>query len=479
MKLWDTKHSDEDGATFGVAPFLHGIGFALLWCGCFLLWENWYAGDEVAHWSSRVAEIAGFALVGIFARHQRCSAKSMASLAMGLQLASFGLRAAGVGIGLGAMASGLCSGLAAALFLCGALLAFSVMRPRVSQILIVGAFLLSHAIAVAANLFVAGSLATVDSLLLLGGSLLLFLTCSASPSLPEAAGGEEGGDEEDEVSCWELMRPMVAPSLVFALLCGAATQVFIEGASSAVSYVVADAAAGLALVILLGLALARTEVTVETSTLVVLPVFAVIMLAASLLPFGAQIDIGVCIRASFTVVQVLLWVYFAREGCTVGATVLAAFAFSYALLRGAVLLGRIVSGGVCSMLGIDAFSTLLLVLVTLWLLSVTALLFRAMRVGKQLDLRTASESSHAAAEVPGPSVYDVLGERYGLSPRETNIMRAFATGRSASYIGKELYLSESTVRTYIRRSYQKMDIHSRQELMDLIEEMESGETAPR
>ena len=31
---------------------LHGLGLALFWCGCFLLWENWFYGGDVSHWAS-------------------------------------------------------------------------------------------------------------------------------------------------------------------------------------------------------------------------------------------------------------------------------------------------------------------------------------------------------------------------------------------------------------------------------------------
>lgn len=48
------------------------------------------------------------------------------------------------------------------------------------------------------------------------------------------------------------------------------------------------------------------------------------------------------------------------------------------------------------------------------------------------------------------------------------VMTMFAQGRSALYIAEELCISESTVRTHIRRIYSKLDIHSRQELIDAV-----------
>ena len=44
-----------------------------------------------------------------------------------------------------------------------------------------------------------------------------------------------------------------------------------------------------------------------------------------------------------------------------------------------------------------------------------------------------------------------------------------AKGRNAAYIQKQLYISEGTARTHMRHIYKKLDIHTQQELMDLVE----------
>ncbi|WP_294379871.1 LuxR C-terminal-related transcriptional regulator [uncultured Senegalimassilia sp.] len=42
-------------------------------------------------------------------------------------------------------------------------------------------------------------------------------------------------------------------------------------------------------------------------------------------------------------------------------------------------------------------------------------------------------------------------------------------GRTKSYIAETLYLTENTVRSHAKRLYTKLDVHSKQELMDLVE----------
>jgi DNA-binding CsgD family transcriptional regulator len=58
---------------------------------------------------------------------------------------------------------------------------------------------------------------------------------------------------------------------------------------------------------------------------------------------------------------------------------------------------------------------------------------------------------------------------HNLSKREYEVMCLICIGRSKSYIAEHLILSENTVRSYAKTLYSKLDIHSRQELLDLIE----------
>ena len=59
---------------------------------------------------------------------------------------------------------------------------------------------------------------------------------------------------------------------------------------------------------------------------------------------------------------------------------------------------------------------------------------------------------------------------YELTNREFEVIEEFAAGRSARAIAERFTLSEHTVKTHLRHAYAKMDVHSRQELLDLIEE---------
>jgi DNA-binding CsgD family transcriptional regulator len=65
-----------------------------------------------------------------------------------------------------------------------------------------------------------------------------------------------------------------------------------------------------------------------------------------------------------------------------------------------------------------------------------------------------------------------LGKHYGLTDREVEIVELLCKGRSKSYIAETLFISENTVRSHSRHIYQKLDVHSKQEIMDMLSEME-------
>ena len=47
-----------------------------------------------------------------------------------------------------------------------------------------------------------------------------------------------------------------------------------------------------------------------------------------------------------------------------------------------------------------------------------------------------------------------------------------AKGRNVSYIKEKLYISEGTAKTHVHHVYKKLNVHSQQELMALIDGVE-------
>lgn len=72
---------------------------------------------------------------------------------------------------------------------------------------------------------------------------------------------------------------------------------------------------------------------------------------------------------------------------------------------------------------------------------------------------------------------EVVSDRYGLSARQREVLAMLAKGRNADYITEKLVISSHTAKAHIYNIYQKTGVHSRQELMDLVENAEVGEVA--
>ncbi len=62
-----------------------------------------------------------------------------------------------------------------------------------------------------------------------------------------------------------------------------------------------------------------------------------------------------------------------------------------------------------------------------------------------------------------------VGNQHGLSGREQEVMVFLAKGRNANFISKTLFISYNTVTTHRKHIYQKLGIHSQQELLDLLD----------
>jgi len=63
-----------------------------------------------------------------------------------------------------------------------------------------------------------------------------------------------------------------------------------------------------------------------------------------------------------------------------------------------------------------------------------------------------------------------IASRGDLSQRETDVMRCLAMGYETLAIAKKLNVSWNTVRTHTRNVYAKLDVHSKQELIELVDE---------
>ncbi|WP_288323432.1 helix-turn-helix transcriptional regulator [uncultured Eggerthella sp.] len=62
-----------------------------------------------------------------------------------------------------------------------------------------------------------------------------------------------------------------------------------------------------------------------------------------------------------------------------------------------------------------------------------------------------------------------LGPSFGLTDRETEIFAMLARGRNGQYVMDHYVISRNTVKSHVKHIYAKLDVHSQQELIDLVE----------
>ena len=100
---------------------------------------------------------------------------------------------------------------------------------------------------------------------------------------------------------------------------------------------------------------------------------------------------------------------------------------------------------------------------------------------KELGLPHAGTPGETAAVVTdrrsddGPQYIDRTSKQcalvqrdYRLSNRETEVMELLVRGNTVAHIAEDLVVSENTIRTHSKRIYAKLDVHKRQELIDLV-----------
>ena len=129
----------------------------------------------------------------------------------------------------------------------------------------------------------------------------------------------------------------------------------------------------------------------------------------------------------------------------------------------------------------DLFATLCLSGVVV-LVIVTTMVLRESGLFPDTPQENGSEEPNARAAneaekpLPMPGPEDVfqykasqIAQRYGLTQREFDVFLLLSKGRSNKLIEERLVISPHTVDSHVTHIYRKCDVHSRQEVMDLIE----------
>lgn len=97
------------------------------------------------------------------------------------------------------------------------------------------------------------------------------------------------------------------------------------------------------------------------------------------------------------------------------------------------------------------------------------------RANTKIEFEDATSSGSSEKQEDADAIAlksQIVKEAFRLSAREAEVMELIARGNSVARIAEMLVVSENTIRTHSKRIYAKLDIHKRQELIDLINSFE-------
>ncbi len=89
--------------------------------------------------------------------------------------------------------------------------------------------------------------------------------------------------------------------------------------------------------------------------------------------------------------------------------------------------------------------------------------------GVQLREEESDEAKQAARQAALVEHCSQLGRSHGLSQREEEVLLLLAQGKTAGEIAHELLVANGTVKAHVGHIYQKLDVHSREELLERLQ----------
>ncbi len=256
---------------------------------------------------------------------------------------------------------------------------------------------------------------------------------------------------------WELMTSLVAGDSRF---------------SSQMSIVTSAANAVAAIVLAAILLHARKSPNLVIVYQVIFPVVSTGFILMPFLGTGYQALFSAITCGLFAAVSILMQVTciqdFERNGED-PAVVIGVFAFTVYL---SMTVGFFVGRWILPLGSMD-FSMLLVI--SLMLVYGLALVNHIVRARKntadenELNDEAHDESSIKESENSVESRCLVIAERFGLTHRETEVLILMAKGRNLPFISDGLVVSKNTIRSHYKNIYRKLGVHSKQELLDLVE----------
>jgi len=222
----------------------------------------------------------------------------------------------------------------------------------------------------------------------------------------------------------------------------------------------------------------------QTFSLSYKPVMVFMSAGCALIPFLGSMPFVPLLLAymGYFCFEVYCWLVFSTTSRLFSESPIRTFGYG----RGGVCLGVLIGNLACYRLSLESASFEMIAAISLVCIVVMVLTYTMVLPDSRVDTlfgqyRALVERAREDEEIrtrqsrrPFHEKCERFGVYHDISGRAFEVMELLLKGYTAAQIGQELFMSKGTVNTHSHRIYQKLGIHKRQELIDMVEHFEDS-----
>jgi len=195
------------------------------------------------------------------------------------------------------------------------------------------------------------------------------------------------------------------------------------------------------------------------------PITPIIVIGLLLLAYSPAVS-SVLIIAGFQLADIIIWVVFCWIAGHSGLPQ-RVFCIGKAAMYSGMLAGSFAGRIAATNPDLSSISTTVATIVAYLLVIAIAFIFANSKV--TLAIKTSSSDSDMNYIVKAIELRcEELGQKYGLTMREKEVFAFLMQGRSLPYIERVMHISHGTANSHRDHIYSKINVHSKQELLDLF-----------
>ena len=224
-----------------------------------------------------------------------------------------------------------------------------------------------------------------------------------------------------------------------------------------------------ALLIIVVAAFFESAMLAKLICFLVIPVIAIAYVLLPLFPSSTMAAQTICM-IGFTAFYFMVWaLWSARQQ---DSPLARQFLVGLFVLVSSEALGSVVGDKVLEIIADSGQTVAIISLVVVYLLLMAGFFSfdRTLIGGSTVDFDNDTVNEVLLRKESLDDTADIFIEHFSLSNREGEVFRLLAKGRNRMSISKALHISDNTTRSHMRSIYRKLEVHSHQELLDLLEQ---------